>query len=111
MSTIGEPIVDPTSAYFNHDEEDNTGSDSNEETDQDVETLTSAVPVTPVPPPKPNTNPVPNPSLDNGTSQPWSIVPGSSDESRRLFQRLWTDEEEVRILRGFLEFTSRRGII
>jgi Protein of unknown function, DUF573 len=29
--------------------------------------------------------------------------------SRRLFQRLWTDEEEVRILQGFLEFTQRRG--
>lgn len=29
--------------------------------------------------------------------------------SRRLFQRLWTDEEEIRILRGFLEFTRRRG--
>ncbi|KAE8781031.1 hypothetical protein D1007_45740 [Hordeum vulgare] len=28
---------------------------------------------------------------------------------RRLFQRLWTDEEELLILRGFLEFTSRRG--
>lgn len=31
------------------------------------------------------------------------------DDSRRLFQRLWTDEEEVKILQGFYEFTSRRG--
>ncbi|KAF3332917.1 Mediator-associated protein 1 [Carex littledalei] len=108
MSTMGEPIVDPTSAYFNNDEEDDdSGSDTNEETDQDVETVTTAEPVTPVPPPK--VNPNPNPSFDNGTSQSWSFVPGSSDESRRLFQRLWTDEEEIRILRGFLEFTSRRG--
>jgi hypothetical protein len=111
MSTIREPIVDPTSSYFNHDEEGDTGSDSNEETDQDVETLTSAEPVASIPPPKPNTIPILNPSLDNATSQPWSIVPVSSDESRRLFQRLWTDEEEIRILRAFLEFTSRRGII
>lgn len=109
MSTMGEPIVDPTSAYFNNDEDDDSGSDTNEETDQDIETLTTADPVTPVSPPKPNPNP--NPSFDNGTSQSWSFVPGSSDESRRLFQRLWTDEEEIRILRGFLEFTSRRGII
>ncbi|XP_020103423.1 probable transcription factor At5g28040 [Ananas comosus] len=36
--------------------------------------------------------------------------PGSAfDESRRLFQRLWTDEDEIIILRGFLDFTSRRG--
>ncbi|XP_074574866.1 putative transcription factor At3g04930 [Curcuma longa] len=31
------------------------------------------------------------------------------DDSRRLFQRLWTDEEEIKILQGFFEFTSRRG--
>lgn len=28
---------------------------------------------------------------------------------RRLFQRLWTDEEEIQMLRGFLDFTRRRG--
>lgn len=33
----------------------------------------------------------------------------AAEDSRRLFQRLWTDEEELLILRGFLEFTSRRG--
>jgi len=33
----------------------------------------------------------------------------SADDSRRLFQRLWTDEEELLILRGFLDFTARRG--
>ncbi|CAL9133329.1 unnamed protein product [Musa textilis] len=31
------------------------------------------------------------------------------DDSRRLFQRLWTDEEEIKILQEFFEFTSRRG--
>ncbi|XP_074575374.1 putative transcription factor At3g04930 [Curcuma longa] len=31
------------------------------------------------------------------------------DDSRRLFQRLWTDEEAIKILQGFFEFTSRRG--
>ncbi|CAK9143076.1 unnamed protein product [Ilex paraguariensis] len=32
------------------------------------------------------------------------------DESRRLFQRLWTDEDEIELLRGFLEYnTSRSG--
>ncbi|KAJ3686999.1 hypothetical protein LUZ61_016163 [Rhynchospora tenuis] len=126
MSSSGEPIVDPTNPYFNHDDDDDndndndndddTGSDTNDDTDHDhdLRTLTtlttpaaSEEPLTPPPPPK--SNPPPNPTLDNGTGQVWSSVPGSSDESRRLFQRLWTDEEEIRILRGFLEFTSRRG--
>ncbi|XP_008807916.2 probable transcription factor At3g04930 [Phoenix dactylifera] len=31
------------------------------------------------------------------------------DESRRLFQKLWTDADEIAILQGFLEFTSQRG--
>ncbi|URE17797.1 hypothetical protein MUK42_10768 [Musa troglodytarum] len=38
-----------------------------------------------------------------------SLAVVSSDESRRLFQRLWTDEEEIKILQEFLGFTSRRG--
>lgn len=33
----------------------------------------------------------------------------SAEESRRLFQRLWTDEDEITILQGFLEFTTQRG--
>ncbi|XP_072960153.1 probable transcription factor At5g28040 [Typha angustifolia] len=36
-------------------------------------------------------------------------IASSFDESRRLFQRLWTDEDEIIILRGFLDFTTRRG--
>ncbi|XP_047321254.1 probable transcription factor At3g04930 [Impatiens glandulifera] len=31
------------------------------------------------------------------------------DESRRLFQRLWTDEDEIEILQGFLDYTKQRG--
>ncbi|WMV11803.1 hypothetical protein MTR67_005188 [Solanum verrucosum] len=31
------------------------------------------------------------------------------DESRKLFQRLWTDEDEIELLRGFLEYTTQRG--
>ncbi|KAK9691786.1 hypothetical protein RND81_09G220300 [Saponaria officinalis] len=31
------------------------------------------------------------------------------DDSRRLFQRLWTDEDEIELLRGFLEYTAARG--
>ncbi|EOA20705.1 hypothetical protein CARUB_v10001022mg [Capsella rubella] len=32
------------------------------------------------------------------------------DDSRRLFQRLWTDEDEIELLRGFLDYiTNHRG--
>ncbi|XP_010941463.2 LOW QUALITY PROTEIN: probable transcription factor At5g28040 [Elaeis guineensis] len=33
----------------------------------------------------------------------------ANDESRRIFQKLWTDADEITILQGFLEFTSQRG--
>ncbi|KAL3537875.1 hypothetical protein ACH5RR_001241 [Cinchona calisaya] len=33
------------------------------------------------------------------------------DESRRLFQRLWTDEDEIELLQGFLEYTTSKGVI
>ncbi|TMX02096.1 hypothetical protein EJD97_022582 [Solanum chilense] len=32
------------------------------------------------------------------------------DESRKLFQRLWTDEDEIELLRGFLDYTTQRGL-
>eukprot|EP00262_Sarcandra_glabra_P016485 TRINITY_DN5396_c0_g1_i1.p1 TRINITY_DN5396_c0_g1~~TRINITY_DN5396_c0_g1_i1.p1 ORF type:complete len:412 (-),score=69.59 TRINITY_DN5396_c0_g1_i1:193-1374(-) len=32
----------------------------------------------------------------------------ASDDSRRLFQRLWTDEDEIGLLQGFLDYTSQR---
>ncbi|XP_068659276.1 probable transcription factor At3g04930 [Aristolochia californica] len=31
------------------------------------------------------------------------------DDSRRLFQRLWTDEDEIGLLQGFLEYTVQRS--
>ena len=31
------------------------------------------------------------------------------DESRRLFQRLWTDEDEIELLQGFLDYSAQRG--
>ncbi|RAL52432.1 hypothetical protein DM860_007289 [Cuscuta australis] len=33
------------------------------------------------------------------------------DDSRKLFQRLWTDEDEIELLQGFLEYTTQRGAI
>ncbi|PKA63037.1 Mediator-associated protein 1 [Apostasia shenzhenica] len=34
---------------------------------------------------------------------------GGGEESRRMFQKLWTDADEIRVLEGFLDFTTRRG--
>lgn len=31
------------------------------------------------------------------------------DDSRRLFQRLWTDEDEIELLQGFLEYTTHHA--
>ncbi|GAV90423.1 DUF573 domain-containing protein [Cephalotus follicularis] len=36
-------------------------------------------------------------------------APAPFDESRRLFQRLWTDEDEIELLQGFLDYTATRG--
>lgn len=38
-------------------------------------------------------------------------TPPASDDSRRLFQRLWTDDDEIELLQGFLEFTSQRSAL
>ncbi|CAN1272064.1 Probable transcription factor At5g28040 [Linum perenne] len=36
-------------------------------------------------------------------------TPQPLDKSRQLFQRLWTDEDEIELLQGFYEYTSQRG--
>ncbi|KAG7552160.1 GLABROUS1 enhancer-binding protein family [Arabidopsis thaliana x Arabidopsis arenosa] len=66
-------------------------------------------------------------ALPAGSAVPVSSIPSDSDQkwhrmteivhqkppiddSRRLFQRLWTDEDEIELLRGFLDYiTSHRG--
>ncbi|KAK3163586.1 hypothetical protein QOZ80_1AG0005620 [Eleusine coracana subsp. coracana] len=58
----------------------------------------------PAPPPPPTAAPEPTGAVPPPPPQPFA-----TDDSRRLFQRLWTDEEELLILRGFLDFTARRG--
>ncbi|XP_044446577.1 probable transcription factor At5g28040 [Triticum aestivum] len=68
------------------------------------------------PPPFPDSSapPPPAPAFTDPASAGAAPPPppqgaSAAEDSRRLFQRLWTDEEELLILRGFLEFTSRRG--
>ncbi|CAD6211306.1 unnamed protein product [Miscanthus lutarioriparius] len=52
-------------------------------------------------------DPNPNPVF---SSSPVAAAPASgAGERRPLFQRLWTDEDEIVILRAFAEFTAQRG--
>ncbi|KAK9732786.1 hypothetical protein RND81_04G022100 [Saponaria officinalis] len=38
-----------------------------------------------------------------------AVSAAATPDSRRLFQRLWTDEDEIELLQGFLDFTASRG--
>ncbi|KAG5126545.1 hypothetical protein JHK82_027380 [Glycine max] len=37
--------------------------------------------------------------------------PPPLDDSQRLFQLLWIDEDEIELLQGFLDYTSQRGFL
>ncbi|XP_051200216.1 probable transcription factor At3g04930 [Lolium perenne] len=89
-------------------DEDEEGTDSDASNNSNPAAAQDPPPLVPdssAPPPVPAAAPEP-PPLPPSQAQEESAA---AEESRRLFQRLWTDEEELLILRGFLEFTSRRG--
>lgn len=99
----------PAAASSSADDDEGTDTDAsnsdlgNPQGSPPLTDATSAQPPAPAPEP---TGAVPPPA------QPHPQAAGaaaSTEDSRRLFQRLWTDEEELLILRGFLDFTSRRG--
>uniref|UniRef100_A0ACD5W023 Uncharacterized protein n=1 Tax=Avena sativa TaxID=4498 RepID=A0ACD5W023_AVESA len=95
------------SSSAEEDEEEGTDSDASNNSDpaapQDPPPLLSDCSA---PPPAPEpAGPIPPPSH----TQEACAAAAAAEDSRRLFQRLWTDEEELLILRGFLDFTSRRG--
>ncbi|KAL2478109.1 DNA-binding storekeeper protein-related transcriptional regulator [Forsythia ovata] len=50
---------------------------------------------------------IPDDVITSVTRKPQAIA--FPDESRKLFQRLWTDEDEIELLQGFLEYTTQRG--
>ncbi|CAL5084275.1 unnamed protein product [Urochloa decumbens] len=62
---------------------------------------------------------LPNPTTSSATGLPQAapaggsgggpVTSGNGGERRPLFQRLWTEEDEIVILRGFAEFTAARG--
>lgn len=110
-------------AVFDDDEDDGVDDTDADDTDFDDDDTDAeddrGPPAPPQPPPPAVPTPVPiqPPAPLNGAVQPFSepkieerraLVP-FPDDSRRLFQRLWTDDDEIKILRGFLEFTTQRG--
>ncbi|KAG8045545.1 hypothetical protein GUJ93_ZPchr0008g11525 [Zizania palustris] len=104
---VDEPAA---ASHSSPDEEDNAGADSEDSKSEHGGALQDP----PVPPPGSSALAASVPT--GGGAIPQATLAGAgagagaqTEESRRLFQRLWTDEEELLILRGFLEFTTRRG--
>ncbi|PAN31636.1 hypothetical protein PAHAL_5G433000 [Panicum hallii] len=104
------PLAAAASSSAGDDDEgtDTDASNSDLANQQDPPTLTDA---TSAPPPTPAAAAAsaPEPSGAVPPPPPQTQGAGAAEDSRRLFQRLWTDEEELLILRGFLDFTARRG--
>ncbi|XVF31202.1 hypothetical protein REPUB_Repub16aG0125200 [Reevesia pubescens] len=46
--------------------------------------------------------------VDSTVTEKKPPLPQQFDDSRRLFQRLWTDEDEIELLQGFLDYTTSR---
>ncbi|CAN1245325.1 Probable transcription factor At5g28040 [Linum grandiflorum] len=46
---------------------------------------------------------------DVAIPRPRMMIVPPMDKSRQLFQRLWTDEDEIELLQGFYEYSSQRG--
>ncbi|KAF8762199.1 hypothetical protein HU200_009749 [Digitaria exilis] len=106
------PLATAASSSVGDDDEgtDTDASNSELANHRDPPPLTDA---TSAPPPPPAAASAPEPT---GAAPPPPPPPptqtqgaGAGEDSRRLFQRLWTDEEELLILRGFRDFTARRG--
>ncbi|KAL5222223.1 hypothetical protein ABZP36_026936 [Zizania latifolia] len=110
-------MVDAPAAasHSSPDEEDDAGLDSEDsKSEHGVAPQDPPVPCSDVSVPPPGSS-APAASVPTGGGAIPQATPAGAgtgtgtEDSRRLFQRLWTDEEELLILRGFLDFTTRRG--
>ncbi|XBI26673.1 hypothetical protein VPH35_051325 [Triticum aestivum] len=95
---------DPASAAPSSADQDEEGTDSDASNDSHPPAAQEAPP-----PPFPDTSAPAFPEPAGPVPPQGASAAAAAEDSRRLFQRLWTDEEELLILRGFLDFTSRRG--
>ncbi|KAG4911196.1 hypothetical protein AAZX31_20G214700 [Glycine max] len=101
------------------DDDDETPEDEEEEEDDDVldddetEPPPSVIAVAPPASETLDTALIPISSVADSSPKPLRTElieeKKALDDSRRLFQRLWTDEDEIGLLQGFLEYTAQRG--
>ncbi|KAK3160021.1 hypothetical protein QOZ80_1BG0054250 [Eleusine coracana subsp. coracana] len=109
MAAADDPAAAAAAASSSAGHEDDEGTDtdgsnSDRAAVQDPDPQLLPDDAAPAPPPPPVAAPE-----ATGAVPPPPPQTAATDDSRRLFQRLWTDEEELLILRGFLDFTARRG--
>ncbi|KAL1802708.1 hypothetical protein ACET3Z_031355 [Daucus carota] len=114
MLIYGADEEEPDEEYDDVDDQNDAVDD--EDVDVDDDSISSADP----PPPSAVTiavagvltTPEPKQTADslaltvNAERKP---LPLPLEESRKLFQRLWTDEDEIELLQGFLDYTLQRG--
>ncbi|KAL7234828.1 hypothetical protein ACSBR1_018314 [Camellia fascicularis] len=91
-------------------EEDDLDDDDDDDTSSSAALVTVALPSTPLPltvVADPNRLPIKHVTIAAVADEKKPLP--ALDESRRLFQRLWTDEDEIELLQGFLNYTAQRG--
>ncbi|CAL4950778.1 unnamed protein product [Urochloa decumbens] len=113
MADDPHPLAAAASSSAGDDDDEGTDTDASNSdlaNHQDPPPLPDATSAPPHPPPAATepTGAAPAPPPPPPPPQPQGAG-AAAEDSRRLFQRLWTDEEELLILRGFLDFTARRG--
>ncbi|KAL0348139.1 UNVERIFIED_CONTAM: putative transcription factor [Sesamum angustifolium] len=127
MASAGDPSAAAAAAaaaagnIFNEDEDLLEDDDDDESSDHDEDdSASSAALAVDRPPPSTSATQVtiavpgiPDPLLITKQQQQQETMitkkPAAlPDESRKLFQRLWTDEDEIELLQGFLDYTTQR---
>ncbi|PIN14942.1 hypothetical protein CDL12_12417 [Handroanthus impetiginosus] len=118
MASAGDPTAAAAGNIFNEDEDllDDDDDDEISDHDEDESASSAAIAVDRPPPPTSVAQVtiavpgVPDPHLKQQQQQEIVITkkPAQPDESRKLFQRLWTDEDEIELLQGFLDYTTQR---
>ncbi|KAI3448656.1 hypothetical protein Pfo_005321 [Paulownia fortunei] len=99
MASADDPSNAAAANIFNEDEDLLDDDDDEESSDHDEDDSASSAAVA-VDRPPPSTSAAQETIITKKAVQP--------DESRKLFQRLWTDEDEIELLQGFFDYTTQR---
>ncbi|KAK6129409.1 hypothetical protein DH2020_036841 [Rehmannia glutinosa] len=122
MASTDDPTNVAAAINFNVEEDllDDDDDDESSDHDDDDSASSAALAVDRPPPPPPSTSAAQVTIAVPGLADPQQqqlkqqeiivtrkpvVLP---DESRKLFQRLWTDEDEIELLQGFLDYTTQR---